>query len=96
MASLNKTNFTFFLLLQAYRAVYGRYTDKVENLELPPYVLSSLCIKNVSIKMDWTGFVATVTSMDENVEEGHIRTDRMLWMGDNSGELYWFGLWYVW
>ncbi|ESO90041.1 hypothetical protein LOTGIDRAFT_164341 [Lottia gigantea] len=73
---------------KAYKAVTGRYTDKLELLNLPPYTISKQCIQNISVKLDWSGFQITVTPRDNTLKPGHIRTDRLLWFGDDTEEVF--------
>ncbi|XP_067682782.1 uncharacterized protein [Haliotis asinina] len=73
---------------KAYRATTGRYTDKLELLKLPPYVLSKRCVRDMEVKLDWGGFRATAFPVDEKMKEGHTRTDRYVWFGENNEELY--------
>ncbi|KAK6181283.1 hypothetical protein SNE40_009170 [Patella caerulea] len=73
---------------RAYKAVTGRYTDKLDLLHIPPYVLSKQCIQKIDIKLDWSGFVVTVTPVDRTLKQGHIRTDRFTWYGDDKDEVY--------
>ncbi|ESO90042.1 hypothetical protein LOTGIDRAFT_164342 [Lottia gigantea] len=73
---------------KAYKAVNGRYTDDVTLLDIPPYVLSGKCIKKVEVKIDWGGFTVTVYPNDNKLKEGHIRTDRYIWYGDEKEEFF--------
>ncbi|XP_064600984.1 uncharacterized protein LOC135467150 [Liolophura sinensis] len=66
----------------SYRAVTGRYTERVDKLNLPPYISSGRCFESPYIKVDWSGFTATVRPNDRDLKDGHIRTDRYLWFGN--------------
>ena len=78
----------YFSLLQAYKAITGRYTDKKELLRLPPYVLSQRCIRDLDIQMDWGGFRVTARPVEEFLEDGHTRTDRFVWFGEKREDFF--------
>ncbi|KAL8600036.1 hypothetical protein ACOMHN_039269 [Nucella lapillus] len=74
---------------QAYKAVTGRYTDKKDRLNLPPYVLSYRCLRDLDIDLDWSGFKVTARPAEASQEDaGHIRTDRLLWFGKMEESFY--------
>lgn len=70
--------------LQAYKAVNGRYTDNKALLQLPPYIFSQRCIRDLGIELDWGGFRITAKSAEKSLQDGHTRTDRYVWFGDQK------------
>lgn len=70
--------------LQAYKAVNGRYTDNKTLLQLPPFIFSQRCIRDLGIELDWGGFRITAKSAEKSLQDGHTRTDRYVWFGDQK------------
>nr|KAG5686893.1 hypothetical protein BaRGS_012441 [Batillaria attramentaria] len=73
---------------KAYKAVTGRYTEKKDQLHLPPYTLSKRCIRDLDIKLDWGGFRVTARPAEEFLEDGHTRTDRFVWFGEEKENFF--------
>lgn len=85
LACLHNSYISYVLhCLQAYKAVNGRYTDNKALLQLPPYIFSQRCIRNLDIELDWGGFRITAKSAEKSLQDGHTRTDRYVWFGDQK------------
>ncbi|XP_060577885.1 uncharacterized protein LOC132735000 [Ruditapes philippinarum] len=76
--------------MKKFQSVNGKYTNKIEELDVPPYLLSGTCVevpeitftfKNNAIAFNYvtnpiTGFVVTVKSKLISHKPAHIRSDR--------------------
>jgi hypothetical protein len=76
--------------MKKFQSINGKYTNKIEELDVPPYLLSGTCVeipeitftfKNNAIAFNYvtnpiTGFVVTVKSKLISHKPAHIRSDR--------------------
>lgn len=70
--------------MKRYKAVNGRYTDAIEELDLPPYLLARTCVDIPEIKLvkskpsvdTMDEFDVTIKSMLISHDPAHIRSDR--------------------
>ncbi|WAR14899.1 6PGD-like protein, partial [Mya arenaria] len=74
--------------MKKYKALHGRYVNTIEELDIPPYLLSRNCVDIPEIRIEdrngTKGFDITVKSMFLSHKPAHIREDRY----DHS-------LWYI-
>jgi len=75
--------FDMFDGLNRYKASHGNYVDTIEELDIPPYLLSRICVEVPEIKLvkrnSTTGFDVTVRSTTLANNPAHIREDRYVY-----------------
>ena len=76
-----KSLFDTMYAMKKYKAVNGRYTTAVEELDLPPYLLSRVCVDIPKIKLVRhdnapEDFEVTIQSKFVSHRPAHIRSDR--------------------
>ena len=78
-----KALFDLFNALKSYQALNGKYVTTVDELDVPPYLLSRTCVDIPEVKLirtgNSTGFVGTVRSMYLSHKPAHISDDRYIW-----------------
>jgi len=75
--------FDMFDGLNRYKASHGYYVDTIEELDIPPYLLSRICVDVPEIKLvrrnSTAGFDVTVRSTTLAHNPAHIREDRYVY-----------------
>ena len=75
--------FDMFDGLKRYKASHGNYVDTIEELDIPPYLLSRICVEVPEIKLvkrnSTVGFDVTVRSTTLAHNPAHIREDRYVY-----------------
>lgn len=78
-----KALFDLFNALKVYEALNGKYVSAVEELDVPPYLLSRTCVEIPQIRVvhhgNSTGFIGTIRSMYLSHAPAHISEDRYVW-----------------
>ncbi|XP_052820559.1 uncharacterized protein LOC128246410 [Mya arenaria] len=69
--------------MKKYKALHGRYVNTIEELDIPPYLLSRNCVDIPEIRIEdrngTKGFDITVKSMFLSHKPAHIREDRYVY-----------------
>lgn len=75
-----KALFDMMDAMKIYKAIHGKYTTNIRELDVPPYLLSRICVDIPEIKLikteNRTDFDISVSSMLFAHQPGHIRSDR--------------------
>ena len=68
--------------MKKYIALHSKYTGLIEELDVPPYLLSRTCVEVPEIKLTTrngtTDYLITVKSTLINHRPAHIRSDRLV------------------
>ncbi|KAL4237961.1 hypothetical protein ACF0H5_002671 [Mactra antiquata] len=76
---LYRVLFVIFEAENKYKSVNGMYITELDELSIPPKIVSSDCI-TLSISVNGTSFTASVRSkLNPNLPVANIREDRYVW-----------------
>ena len=69
--------------MKTYKVLHSRYVNAVQELDIPPYLMSRTCVEIPEIKLVKRGnvsdFDVSVKSMYISHKPAHIRNDRYVW-----------------
>ncbi|XP_052820248.1 uncharacterized protein LOC128246081 [Mya arenaria] len=80
-----RTLFDVMNAMDVYKALNGKFTDNIAELDIPPYLMTATCVKMPEIKLlsrenGTKGFEIGVKSLViTQLPMGHIREDRYVW-----------------
>ncbi|XP_052760386.1 uncharacterized protein LOC128203141 [Mya arenaria] len=69
--------------MNKYKAIHGRFVTMIEELDIPPYLMSGVCVEIPEIKVIdrgvYSGFEITVRSKFLSHKPAHINEERYVW-----------------
>lgn len=78
-----KALFDMLTAMKKYKAINGKYVDTIQELDIPPYLLTRMCVDVPEIRLvrnrTWSDFDVSVKSMSLQHKPAHIRSDKYVW-----------------